>query len=121
MSYDFMIFRAPVELKSLEDIESAATLTPGDWRSDAQHLLASVIPGLQWSTRGDWCSASHPDNSVGRFSLAAHYSDNVTVLHVSGSHRADQLHLVQACAQAIGGYAFDMQSCSRVWPATNGV
>ena len=114
-----MIFRASKELRSLDEIGPAA-LVPGDWRLDAQQSLAHVISGLMWSTEGDWCSASLPNSVAARFELSAQYSGGVTVLHVRGSRHADQFQLVQACAKAIAGYAFDMQTCQRVWPPDHG-
>ena len=116
MSYDFKIFRAPHELSSLQQIVSAEVLAPGDWRADAQRMLAEAVPGLVWSAEAGTYDASCSDQRVGRFDLHLGSVDGVTMASIRGSHHANQLALVRSCAEAIGGYAFDMQTCERIWP-----
>ena len=116
MSYDFTIFRAPQELTSLQDIVAADVLLPGDWRAEAQHLLVDAVPNLVWSTADGKYEATCCGPHVGRFELSINYIDGIAMVSIRGSNHANQLELTKSCARAIGGYAFDMQSCERIWP-----
>jgi hypothetical protein len=116
MSYDFIIFRGKSELESLDDIEDPSRIGKGDWRNEALELLSAHIPGLAWTSRHGCLCASHPQPDIGRFDFMVMFSSDLTCVHVSGSHHANQVALVRSCAQAVGGYAFDMQTCKRVWP-----
>jgi len=116
MSYDYWIFKSPVELLSLNQIQSAEVLGLGDWRSDARALLEASIPELVWAdAEGERFSARLGDSEA-RFELRIWINEGVTLVSIRVSYRQDQLSLVRSCAKAIGGYAFDMQSCERIWP-----
>ena len=95
-------------------------LYPGDWRDEAQKLLAEAIPSLVWSITNDKYAARCSSQESGRFDLNLDYINSVTVVSIRGSYRADQLELIKLCAQAINGYAFDMQTCERIWPIAHG-
>ena len=114
MSYDYIIFRALVELEELKSITSPHLLAQGDWSIEASAVLAQIFPSISWGN-GPLRAAPATDTG-GRFELAITCTDNVTAVHVEGSRHVNQVHLVQRCATALQGYAFDLQTGERVWP-----
>ena len=110
MSYDYVVFRTKSPIRCLNETGDGSVVVAGSWLEEADEILRREFGELHWSREGERVVGDGLHLGIGRFEVSADFERGYTMVHVQGSHHANQTSLVRKIAQALSATAFDVQT-----------
>ena len=111
MSYDFMMMKPKVEIRSPNDIDENTLLEQDPDAVIA--ALSAMLPGLAWRRESDgrWFASHDGEDTWCEFNIS---STPDLVWHIRMSHRTRERSLIASICKALGLIAFDGQAMAIV-------